>query len=64
MDNTHVLKETTVTVEEKHLFLLLPHHGSIFLQTRSKSERSLKNILNRGKVQVAFNSMTRLGNAF
>ena len=64
MDNTHLLKETTLTVEEQHLFLLLPHHGSIFLQTRSKSERSLKNILNRGKVQVAFNSTTTLGNAF
>ena len=31
MDNTHVAKETTLTVEKKPLVLVLPYLGSIFL---------------------------------
>ena len=35
MDNIHVVKETTVTVEKKPLVLVLPDLGSISLQTRT-----------------------------
>ena len=45
MDNIHVVKETTLTVEKKPLFLVLSYLGSIFLQTRTKLKKSLKNIL-------------------
>ena len=64
MDNIHVVKETTLTVEKKPLVLLLPYLGSIYLQTRTKLKKSLKNILNCCKVQIVFKSKTRLGNNF
>ena len=51
MDNIHVVKETTLTVEKKPLVLVLPYIGSISLQTRTKSKKSLKNILNCCKLQ-------------
>ena len=37
-----VVKETTLTVEEKPLALVLSYVGSIHLQTRTKSKKSLK----------------------
>ena len=43
MDNIHVVKETTLTVEKKPLVLVLPYLGSISLQTRTKLKKSLKN---------------------
>ena len=46
MDNIHVVKETTLTVKKKSLVLVLPYLGSIFLQTRTKLKKSLKNIFN------------------
>ena len=46
MDNIHVVKETTLTVEKKPLVLVLPYLGSISLQTRTKLKKSLKCILN------------------
>ena len=36
MDNIHVVKETTLTVEKKPLVLVLTYLGSIFLQTGTK----------------------------
>ena len=36
MDNMHVVKETTLTVEKKPLVLVLTYLGSIFLQTGTK----------------------------
>ena len=36
MDNIHVLKETTLTVEKKPLVIVLPFDHSISLQTRNK----------------------------
>ena len=45
MDNTHVVKETTLTVERKALVLLLLCLGSITLQTENKLKKSLTNIL-------------------
>ena len=46
----HVLKETTLTVEKKPLVLVLTYLGSIYLQIRTKSKKSLKNILNCSKL--------------
>ena len=47
MDNIHVVKRTTLTVEKKPLVIVLPYLGSISLQTiLTKLNKSLKNILN------------------
>ena len=54
MDNIHVVKKTTLTVEKKPLVLVLPYLGSISLQTRTKLKKSLKNILNCCKLQIVF----------
>ena len=64
MDNIHVVKETTLTVEKKSLVLVLPYLGSVSLQTRTKLKKLLKNILNCSKLQTVFKSKTRLGNNF
>ena len=64
MDNIHVVKETTLTVEKKPFVPVLPYLGSISLQTRTKLKKSLKNILNCCKLQIVFKNKTRLGNNF
>ena len=64
MDNIHVVKKTTLTVEKKPLVLVLPCLGSISVQTRNKLMKSLKNILNCCKLQIVFKNKTRLGNNF
>ena len=47
MDNIHVVKKTTLTVENKTLVLVFLFFGSIsWLQTRSKLKKLLKSILN------------------
>ena len=61
MDNIHVVKETTLTVEKKPLVLLLPYLDSISLQTRTKLNKSLKNI-NYYKLHIMFKNTTRLDN--
>ena len=57
MDNIHVVKETTLTVEKKPLVLVLPYLGSISLQTKLK--KSLKSILNCCKLQIVFENKTK-----
>ena len=64
MDNTHAVKETTLTVEKKPLALFLPYLSPISLKTRTKLKKSLKNILNCCKMQIIFKNDTRLGNSF
>ena len=68
MDNIHVVKETTLTVEKKPLILVFPYLSSISLQTRTKKKKSLKkslkNILNCCKLQLVLKNKTRLGNNF
>ena len=54
MDNIHVVKWTTLTVEKKPLILVLPDLGEISLQPRTKLKKSLKNILNCCKLQTVF----------
>ena len=64
MDNVHVVKETTLTVEKKPLVLFLPYLGSISLEFRTKLKKSSKSILNCCKLQIVFKNKTRLGNNF
>ena len=64
MDNIHVVKETTLTVEKKPLVLVLPYLGSISLQARTMLKKSSKNILNCCELQIVFKNKTRLGNNF
>ena len=64
MDNIHVVKEITLTVEKKSLVLAPPYLGSISLQTRNKLKKPLRNILNCCKLQIAFKNKTRSGNFF
>ena len=45
MDNILVVKETSLTVKQKTFVLVLPYLRLIFLQTRTKLKKSLKNIL-------------------
>ena len=54
MDNIHVVKETTQTVEKKPFVLVLPYLASISLQTGNKLKKSLKNVLNCCKLQIVF----------
>ena len=39
MDNMHLVKENTVTVEKKSLVLVHAYLGSISLQTKTKLEK-------------------------
>ena len=64
MDNIHVVKETTQTVEKKPLLLVLPYLRSVSLETRTKLKKSLKNFLNCCKLQIDFKNKTRLDNNF
>ena len=64
MDNIHVVKEATPTVEIQSSVVVFPYLGSISLQTRTKLKKSLKNILNCCKTEVVFKNNTRLGNNF
>ena len=64
MNNIRVLKETTLTAEKKTVALVFPYLGSISLQTRTKLNKSVKNILNCCKLQIVFKNKTRLGSIF
>ena len=64
MNNVSVAKETSLTGEKGSVVLVLPYLGSISLQTRTKSKKSLKNILNFCKLQIVFKNKTILDNNF
>ena len=64
MDNIHVVKETSLTVEKKPLVLVLLYLDSMSLQTRNKLKKSLKNMLNYCKLQIVLTNKTRLDNNF
>ena len=61
MENIHLVKQTTLTVEKKSLVLVFPYLASVSLQTRTKLKKSLKNILNCCNLQIVFKNKTRLG---
>ena len=48
-----------ITVPKKPLFFVIPYLGPLSLQTKS-----LKGILNGCKLQIVFNSLNKLSNAF
>ena len=52
------------TVEKKPLRLVLPYSGTMSLQTRSKLQKTFKEVLNCYKLQVIFNSQIKLCNNF
>ena len=64
MDNILEGKETNIAVEKEPLVLVLPYFGSTSLQTRAKLKKSLKNILNCRKLQIALKNKITLGNNF
>ena len=64
MDNIHIVKENSLTVEKKHLILVLSYLGSISLQTRTKVRNLLKNILNCCKLQILVKNESRLASNF
>ena len=51
-------------IENKSLWLVLPHLGTISLQTRTKLQSSMKVVLNCRKWQVIFKSQNTLWNCF
>ena len=62
MENIHLVKKTTLTVEKKPLVLVLPYLGSISLETRTQLKKQSKIILNCCNLQIVFKNKTRLGN--
>ena len=63
MDNIHVVKETTLTVNKNLLVVVLPYLDSVSLQTRTKLKKSLKTSLIVVHCKVLKNK-TRLDNNF
>ena len=58
-----VVKCPQVTkVEKKFLILPLPYLGDVSLQTRTKSRKSFKGILNCCKLQIVFKSQRKFAN--
>ena len=64
LNRIYILKEKVPTVEKKPLRLVLPHLGTISLQTRTKLQKSIKVVLNCCKLQVIFKSQDKLSNNF
>ena len=56
LDNKHRIEERIIIVPKKHLLLVLSYLGSLSLQTRTKSKKFLKGILNCCKLQIVFKS--------
>ena len=64
LDNLHLVKENTPTVERKRLLLVLPYFGVISLQTRTKCQQVIKGVSNCCKLGIAFKCQTKLSNSF
>ena len=63
LDNKYRIQEKK-TVPKKTLFLVLPNHGPLSLETRTKLRKSLKAKLNCSKLQIVFKSQNKLAKAF
>ena len=59
-----VLKEKVSTVEKKPLQLVLPYLETESLETKTKSQKSIKSALNSCKLQVIFKIQNKLCNNF
>ena len=64
VDKLFIKHPQLITVEKKTLFLSLPYHGEISLQTRTKSRKYLKGLLNSCKLQIVFKSQRKFSNVF
>ena len=64
MENIHVVKKTTLKVQDEPLALILLYLGSKSLQIRTKLKKSFKNILNCCKLQIVFKNRNRLEHDF
>ena len=64
LNRIHILKENVPTVEKKPLQLVLPHLGTISLQTRTKLQKSIKGVFNCCKSQAIFKIQNKLPNNF
>ena len=64
VDKLFIKHPQLITVEKKTLFLSLPYHGEISLQTRTKLRKYLKGLLNSCKLQIVFKSQRKLSNVF
>ena len=64
LDNKYRIQEKVISVPKKTLFLVLPYLAPLALQTRTKSRKSLKGILNCCKLQIEFKSQNKLAKAF
>ena len=62
LNRIHIIKEKVPTVEKKPLRLVLPYFVTISLQTRTKLQKSIKEVLNWCKLQVIFKSQNKLYN--
>ena len=51
-------------MEKKRLLLVLPYLGIISLQTRTKLQKALNDVLNCCKLEIVFKCQTRLSNSF
>ena len=60
LNRIHILKEKIPTVKTKPLRLVLPYLGTILLQTRTKLQNSIKEVLNCCKLHVIFKSQNKL----
>ena len=64
LDNKYKIQEKVITVPKKTLLLVLPYFGPLSLQTRTKSRKSLKGVLNCCKLHIAFKSQNKLAKVF
>ena len=64
LNRIHILKEKVHTAKNKPLRWVLPYLGTISLQTRTKLQRSIKEVLNCCKLQVIFKIQNKLCNNF
>ena len=64
LNNVHLVKENVPTVEKRVLLLILPYLEIISLQTRTKLQKTLKGVLNCGKLEIVFKCQTKLFNSF
>ena len=64
LDNKYRRQEKVTTAPKKTLFLVLPNHGPLSLETRTKLRKSLNAMLNCCKLQSVFKSQNKLAKAF
>ena len=64
VDKLFIRRSELITVEKKTLFLSLSYLGEIFLETRTKSRKSRKGLLNSCKLQIVFKSQRKLSSVF